>query len=132
MSVQMAKQWEGNPGTTLAKAMDKVFGPQSTAWHTEKRPAKKRQPAQESKPNKPQQPSTPASNHSRPAITEGALPTPEAAASTGMSPKTLETMRCRGGGPPFVKLGRRVVYRREDLDVWLAVRVRKSTSDAGG
>jgi len=59
------------------------------------------------------------------------LPTEHAAAYLGLSPKTLETLRTRGGGPPFLKLGRRVVYRKADLDTWLAARVRRSTSDPG-
>lgn len=59
----------------------------------------------------------------------GALSTPLAADYVGLSPATLETMRVRGGGPAFVKLGRRVVYRREDLDEWLHQRRRLSTSD---
>jgi len=57
--------------------------------------------------------------------------TDQAAAYLGLSPTTLETLRTRGGGPPFVKLGRRVVYRSEDLATWLAHRVRRSTSDPG-
>lgn len=75
---------------------------------------------------------------SPPAITpgllgeQGALSTPAAAEYLGLSPATLETMRSRGGGPPFVKLGRRVVYQREDLDAWLDERKRRSTSDPGG
>lgn len=59
------------------------------------------------------------------------LPTERAAAYLGLSPKTLETLRTRGGGPPFLKLGRRVVYRKADLELWLAQRVRRSTSDPG-
>jgi predicted DNA-binding transcriptional regulator AlpA len=59
------------------------------------------------------------------------LPTEHAAAYLGLSPKTLETLRTRCGGPPFLKLGRRVVYRKADLDTWLAARVRRSTSDPG-
>lgn len=59
------------------------------------------------------------------------LPTEHAAAYLGLSPKTLETLRTRGGGPPFLKLGRRVVYRKSDLELWLAQRVRRSTSDPG-
>ena len=47
------------------------------------------------------------------------------------SPRTLETWRVRGGGPHFLKVGRRVVYRRRDLDAWLADRERASTSDTG-
>ncbi len=57
------------------------------------------------------------------------LPTLAAAAYLALSPATLETLRSRGGGPPFVKLGRRVVYRREELDQWLAAHRRTSTSD---
>ena len=59
------------------------------------------------------------------------LPTEHAATYLGLSPKTLETLRTRGGGPPFLKLGRRVVYRKTDLDTWLAARIRRSTSDPG-
>jgi len=59
------------------------------------------------------------------------LTTDQAGAFLGLSPTTLETLRTRGGGPPFVKLGRRVVYRSEDLAHWLAQRVRRSTSDPG-
>jgi len=59
------------------------------------------------------------------------LTTVLAASYLGLSPATLETLRTRGGGPPFVKLGRRVVYRRTDLDEWLAHRTRRSTSDPG-
>lgn len=59
------------------------------------------------------------------------LDTRRAAAFLSLSPKTLEAHRTRGGGPPFIKLGRRVVYRQEDLDAWLAKRRRLSTSDPG-
>lgn len=54
--------------------------------------------------------------------------TEEAGEFLHLSPKTLETMRSRGGGPPYVKFGRRVIYRRKDLEEWLAERVRHSTS----
>ncbi len=54
---------------------------------------------------------------------------------TNVPVKTLESMRSRGGGPPFVRLtpGKRgrVGYRRRDLFEWLATRVRRSTSDLG-
>ena len=66
-----------------------------------------------------------------PLLDTGAFSTPLAADYLGLSPATLETLRSRGGGPPFVKLGRRVVYRREDLDAWLAASRRTSKSDAG-
>lgn len=33
--------------------------------------------------------------------------------------KTLANQRIKGGGIPFLKLGRRVRYRQEDIDAWL-------------
>lgn len=60
----------------------------------------------------------------------GALTTPLAAEYLGLSPATLETMRTRGGGPVFAKLGRRVVYERKDLDAWVSERKKRSTSDS--
>lgn len=50
----------------------------------------------------------------------------------GISPRTLQAWRYRGGHTPaFVKLGRTVRYRRSDLDAWIEERRRKSTSDSG-
>lgn len=45
-----------------------------------------------------------------------------------VSPKTLEAWRVRGNGPAFCKAGRRVLYRRSDLDAWVAATARRSTS----
>ena len=36
------------------------------------------------------------------------------------SHRTLETWRRNGNGPPFIRIGRRVVYRRSDIEAWLA------------
>jgi predicted DNA-binding transcriptional regulator AlpA len=55
----------------------------------------------------------------------------EAAARLRLSERTLERSRVTGDGPPFVKAGRRVLYRPADLDEWIAARVRTSTSDIG-
>ena len=63
-------------------------------------------------------------------VEPGVLTTPAAADYLGLSPATLETMRSRGGGPVFAKLGRRVVYQREDLDAWVKERRKRSTSDS--
>ena len=57
--------------------------------------------------------------------------TVEAAAYCGSSASTFEKLRLRGGGPVYCKIGRRVVYRVEDLDAWLAENRRRSTSDTG-
>ena len=40
----------------------------------------------------------------------------EAAARLGLKPATLEVWRCLGRGPRFLKIGRKVFYRIEDLE----------------
>jgi predicted DNA-binding transcriptional regulator AlpA len=57
------------------------------------------------------------------------LDTRQAADHVGLSKSTLDKMRVYGGGPPFSKLGRRVVYDSGDLDAWLDANRRASTSD---
>ena len=54
--------------------------------------------------------------------------TTQAAGYLGLSPRTLEKLRVRGGGPTYAKFGRRVLYAVEDLDRWAADRLRASTS----
>lgn len=53
----------------------------------------------------------------------------EAADFLRLSPRTLEKLRVIGGGPPYRKLGRRVVYALADLEEWAARRRCESTSD---
>jgi hypothetical protein len=48
------------------------------------------------------------------------------AARIGLAPKTLANQRCRGDGPPFLKVGRLVRYDPELTDAWLAERIRTS------
>lgn len=55
----------------------------------------------------------------------------DAATYLGMATQTLAKLRWSGDSPPFFKVGRKVVYAREDLDSWLALRRRRSTSDSG-
>lgn len=57
--------------------------------------------------------------------------TRDAAKYCGSSASTFEKLRLTGGGPVYSKIGRRVVYRVEDLDAWLDANRRRSTSDAG-
>lgn len=59
------------------------------------------------------------------------MPQDLAAEFLGLSPKTLERFRVEGRGPCFLKLGRRVVYSREDLVKWAEAQRRQSTSDPG-
>jgi predicted DNA-binding transcriptional regulator AlpA len=47
----------------------------------------------------------------------------------GVHPQWPLEARLRGDGPPYVKLGRSVRYRRAAVEAWLARQVRFSTSD---
>ena len=58
------------------------------------------------------------------------LRTPAAAEYLGYAESTLEKRRVTGDGPPFIQLGRVIVYDTRDLDAWLASRRRHSTSEA--
>jgi predicted GIY-YIG superfamily endonuclease len=54
----------------------------------------------------------------------------EAADALGMTPRTMQEWRRRGGGPPFVRISSRCVrYRPDDLREWAGARIRTSTSD---
>lgn len=57
--------------------------------------------------------------------------TREAAAYLRSSPRTLEKYRLSGDGPPFVKIGRKVLYEIEAVKRWAKERRRRSTSDPG-
>ena len=53
--------------------------------------------------------------------------TREAASYLGLSVSTLNKWRCYGFGPKYLKLGRAVRYRREELDHYLNGRLIRST-----
>jgi hypothetical protein len=66
---------------------------------------------------------------------------PEAKSSPVLSPReaarhlrvaeaTLAKMRCWGGGPEYLKFGRKVVYELAALDAWRNERRARNTSDA--
>jgi hypothetical protein len=38
---------------------------------------------------------------------------------------TLVKLRCVGGGPAFIRYGRRVFYRPADIDAWIAERTQE-------
>ncbi len=52
----------------------------------------------------------------------------EAARFLRLSPRTLQRHRVAGTGPVFVRLGRRVVYRRTDLLDWVDANRHASTA----
>jgi predicted DNA-binding transcriptional regulator AlpA len=55
----------------------------------------------------------------------------DAASYLGLARQTLAKMRLSGDSPPYFKVGRRVLYERDELDAWLSTRKRRSTSDQG-
>ncbi len=55
----------------------------------------------------------------------------EAAGVLRISERTLERFRLEGSGPRFVKAGRRVLYKRADIDAWTNARTFQSTSEMG-
>lgn len=73
------------------------------------------------------------SNQPSPSV-EPATPTflnvREAAETLRLGVSTLNKLRVHGGGPRYVKLGRRVVYRRIDLTTWAEERLLRSTSES--
>ncbi len=57
----------------------------------------------------------------------------QAADRVRLSRSTLAKLRCRGGGPPYVKLGARVMYIAHELDEWIGgQRVFRSTAEYDG
>ncbi len=54
----------------------------------------------------------------------------DAAELLGVSVRTLQKWRLQGNGPRFVKLGRAVRYDRRDLEEYIEVGRRWSTSDS--
>ena len=58
------------------------------------------------------------------------LRTPEAAARLRLASGTLDKMRVRGDGPPYIRLTpRSVVYAVDALDAWARARQFNSTSE---
>jgi len=52
----------------------------------------------------------------------------DAADALGVSVHTLNKWRVSGFGPTYVKMGRRVGYRDEDLQAFIVKGIRQSTS----
>ena len=52
----------------------------------------------------------------------------DAARFVGVSVSVLNKLRVYGGGPAYLKIGRRVLYETTSLEDWLASKRRTSTS----
>ena len=60
------------------------------------------------------------------------LSTRKAAASLGLSPRTLDRYRLSGEGPAYYRFGNRIVYHRADLESWAAARRVPGPGENGG
>lgn len=69
------------------------------------------------------------SNHQSDLAKKERLNNEEAAKYLGLKAATLNKWRVYGEGPPFIKVGRLVRYRRADLDAYLSGRLVRSTSE---
>lgn len=59
------------------------------------------------------------------------LTTEKAAQISGLSASYLNKLRCFGGGSPYLKIGRKCLYRRDQFEAWLDEHQRHSTSEYG-
>jgi hypothetical protein len=57
------------------------------------------------------------------------LTTKQSAQLSGLSASYLNKLRCLGGGSPFLKVGRKCIYRRDEFEAWLAKHQCSSTSE---
>ena len=64
-------------------------------------------------------------------FTHRRVTTAVAAEYVGLAEITLCKYRVHGGGPAFLKIGRRVVYDTRDLDTWLDYHRQNSTTASG-
>lgn len=64
-------------------------------------------------------------------LTRRYVRTKEAAHIVGLCARTMEKHRTYGTGPRYCKIGGRVLYDIEDLQAWIALGSRSSTSDTG-
>ena len=58
------------------------------------------------------------------------LNTQQASQYLQVSTQWLEINRCKGGGPPYIKLSRLVRYKRGDLDEWMIKHRRFNTLES--
>jgi excisionase family DNA binding protein len=63
------------------------------------------------------------------AQTEEFLSPKQAAAFLSVSKSYLDKLRVYGGGPKFLRFGRKILYRKSELNVWAEQRCFSSTSE---
>lgn len=66
-----------------------------------------------------------------PGVVEPLLSTDEVSPVLVILVDTLDNRRWMGSGPPFLRIGRHVRYRRSDLEAWIDAKVRAAEADTG-
>ena len=62
---------------------------------------------------------------------DGLLTETQVAQLTGLSIRTYQAWRLRGGGPRYIKIGRSIRYKRADVLEWIESNATSNTSAAG-
>lgn len=62
-------------------------------------------------------------------MTDTLMTTGDLVRMTGERDQTWRLRRMRGDGPPFVRIGVRAFYRREDVEEWLRGRTYRTTTE---
>ena len=83
------------------------------------------------RPRKGDEPATPPPEPGAPDLFEGYVGEAELARQRGISTLSLRSERARGGGPPFTKDGRRILYSVEGFRAWLKAREVETVIRAG-
>lgn len=73
-----------------------------------------------------------AQSNSRITTTSKLLDTNQLAEQLLNKTNTIEGWRIKGNGPRYIKIGRLVRYRSEDVELWLEAQTRNSTSQSRG
>lgn len=69
-----------------------------------------------------------AKNNVSPLLSRG-MRVRDAAKYLGIPENSLNQLRSTGGGPLYMKIGRRILYDVHDLDAWIKAKKFKSTAD---
>lgn len=60
------------------------------------------------------------------------LTEPQFAELTGRNVRSVQRERARREGPPFIRIGRKVYYRRAAIEAWLLAQEQSQPRAAGG
>lgn len=83
----------------------------------------------DSRANETDKPGQPVSSSSSPKQEAEYLTPAEAAAHLRVSKSYLDKLRVYGGGPPFHRLGRKILYAKPEIDLFVQRRRFSSTSE---